>query len=67
MKREFYSDSITNFRKSTSEEILGRLARSNDFPLEQTQRDAWLARGLPYETSGASFFTDTILVFSLLK
>ena len=42
MKREYYSDSITNFRNTTPDEILGRLARSNDFPLEQTQRDAWL-------------------------
>jgi hypothetical protein len=42
MKREYYSDSIDDFRKTTSDEILGKLARSNDFPLEQTQRDAWL-------------------------
>ncbi len=42
MKREYYSDSITNFLNTTPDEILGRLARSNDFPLEQTQRDAWL-------------------------
>ena len=42
MKREYYSDSITNFQKLTPDEILGILARNNDFPLEQTQRDAWL-------------------------
>lgn len=42
MKREYYSDSITNFRNTTPDEILGRLARSNDFPIEQTQRDAWI-------------------------
>jgi hypothetical protein len=42
MKREYYSDSITNFLKSAPDETLGKLARSNDFSLEQTQRDAWL-------------------------
>ncbi|MBN2116863.1 MAG: DUF2075 domain-containing protein [Anaerolineales bacterium] len=42
MRREYYSDTITNFLKTTSDEILGKLARSSDFALEQTQRDAWL-------------------------
>src|SRR5688572_15607078 len=42
MKREYYSDSIANFRNTAPDEILGKLARSNDFALEQTQRDAWL-------------------------
>jgi hypothetical protein len=42
MKREYYSDSIVNFKKTTPGEILGILARNNDFSLEQTQRDAWL-------------------------
>jgi hypothetical protein len=42
MKREYYSDSIANFQKTTPDEILGILARNNDFSLEQTQRDAWL-------------------------
>lgn len=43
MKREYYSDSIAGFLKSSPEEILGQLARNNDFSLEQTQRNAWLA------------------------
>ncbi len=42
MRREYYSDTITNFLKTTPNEILGKLAQSNDFALEQTQRDAWL-------------------------
>lgn len=42
MKREYYSDSIHNFGNTTSDEILARLVRSNDFPLEQFQRDSWL-------------------------
>ena len=43
MKREFYSESILNFLRSSSEEILGILALNNDFALIQTQRDAWIA------------------------
>lgn len=43
MKREFYSDSISNFLNTSPNQILGVLARNNDFSLEQTQRDAWLA------------------------
>jgi len=42
MRREYYSDTITQFLNTSPNEILGILARSNDFPLEQTQRDTWL-------------------------
>ncbi|HLY61503.1 MAG TPA: DUF2075 domain-containing protein [Terriglobia bacterium] len=42
MKREYYSDSIAAFLNANSTEILGQLATSNDFALEQSQRDAWL-------------------------
>ncbi len=42
MKREYYSDTIANFKNSNSSEILGKLVQTNDFALEQTQRDAWL-------------------------
>ncbi len=42
MNRSYYSNSIKDFCKSTSEEIIGRLAMDNEFPLEQSQRDAWL-------------------------
>ena len=41
MTRAYYSDSIANFCKSTSEEIIGKLAINNEFSLEQSQRDAW--------------------------
>jgi DUF2075 family protein len=43
MKREYYSDSISNFLRSSVEEILGTLAGNNDFALIQTQRDSWVA------------------------
>jgi hypothetical protein len=42
MKRAYYSDTIENFLCTSPDEVLGKLARSNDFSLEQTQRDAWL-------------------------
>ncbi|MFA5168120.1 MAG: DUF2075 domain-containing protein [Candidatus Omnitrophota bacterium] len=42
MKREFYSDSIVNFLKFSTEQIIGKLALGNNFPLEQNQRNAWV-------------------------
>jgi Uncharacterized conserved protein (DUF2075) len=42
MKRDYYSDSITNFVRTSPDEILGRLVRGSGFAIEQTQRDAWL-------------------------
>ena len=42
MKRDYYSDSIANFRNTSANEILGQLVRSSGFSIEQTQRDAWL-------------------------
>jgi hypothetical protein len=42
MRREYYSDTIANFLETSSNEILGKLAQSSEFALEQTQRDAWL-------------------------
>jgi hypothetical protein len=42
MNRAFYSDLIETFLKTKADEILGLLARNNDFGLEPTQRNAWL-------------------------
>jgi hypothetical protein len=42
MRRQYYSDTISDFLKRNSEEVLGKLAQANNFTLEQTQRDAWL-------------------------
>jgi len=41
MKREYYSETITNFLKATPKEVLGELSQSNPFTLEAMQRDAW--------------------------
>jgi hypothetical protein len=42
IKRAYYSDSITNFFKTSNEEILGKLVLHSNFSLEQTQRSAWI-------------------------
>ncbi len=42
MKREYYSDSIASFIKTSSDEIIGKLVSASDFSVEQSQRDAWL-------------------------
>jgi DUF2075 family protein len=42
MKRWYYSDSIDAFLNSTPEEILGQLTMNSDFPVEHSQRRAWL-------------------------
>ncbi|HYH15737.1 MAG TPA: hypothetical protein VD794_10980, partial [Flavisolibacter sp.] len=42
MQRSFYSNTIASFLTSSEEEILGVLAKNNDFALEQSQRGAWL-------------------------
>jgi len=42
MLRYFYSNSIQDFLSDSSNTILGKLARNNDFSLESTQKAAWL-------------------------
>lgn len=42
MKRSYYSDTITAFLNTDTDQILGKLVRSSDFDLEKNQRDAWL-------------------------
>src|SRR4030095_729041 len=42
MQRSYYSASIPNFLATSTNEILGTLARNSGFTIEQTQRDAWL-------------------------
>lgn len=43
IRREYYSNSITNFLKSSTEEILGKLALNSNFSIEHTQRGAWVS------------------------
>jgi hypothetical protein len=44
MQRYYYSALIQDFIIRNEEDILGRLAASNQFELKPTQRDAWLAQ-----------------------
>lgn len=42
MSRAYYSDSISNFLKKSSDEILGQLTRISQFSDLQSQKQAWL-------------------------
>jgi hypothetical protein len=42
MTRSYYSNSISNFLQADTEQVLGSLAKSNEFSLEATQKDAWI-------------------------
>lgn len=44
MKRAYYSASIHDFLRSSTEEIVGKLSLNNDYALIQTQRDAWVSQ-----------------------
>ncbi len=44
MKRAYYSATIHDFLRSSTEEIVGKLSLNNDYALIQTQRDAWVAQ-----------------------
>lgn len=43
MNRAYYSATIKDFLDTSPEEIFQKIALKNEFPLEQTQKDAWLA------------------------
>ena len=43
-KRAWYSTAITDFLKTESDTIVGRLATNSEFALLPTQKDAWLAQ-----------------------
>ena len=43
MNRYFYTNTITNFLTSSSQEVLGALAQNSGFSDEQTQKTAWIA------------------------
>jgi len=44
MTRAYYSASISNFLRASTEGIMGALSLRNDYALIQTQRDAWAAQ-----------------------
>lgn len=65
MQRAYYSDTISNFRMASTEEILGALSINNEHALIETQRGAWIGQIsilrdslAPYE--GAIYFEYSI-------
>ncbi len=40
--RYYYADSISNFEKTSNNEIIGALTSNSDFSIEQPQRDSWI-------------------------
>jgi len=65
MKRDYYSDTIHGFLKTSLDEILAKLVQGNDFALEQTQRDAWLEeirilKGVLQHYQGSIYFEYSI-------
>lgn len=42
MKRAYYSNNTINFLKDSRDEILGCIARNNEFELNESQKRAWL-------------------------
>lgn len=41
MKRHYYSASVSKFRHTSTNEILGELVSNSEFPVEVTERNAW--------------------------
>jgi len=41
MNPYFYSDTISNFLTTSTNEIFGSISLNSDFPDEPTQKDAW--------------------------
>lgn len=44
IRRWMYADNFAEFRQKPDTEILGEIARSTEFSVETTQRDAWLGQ-----------------------
>lgn len=67
MKRFFYSDAISAFLDKDASLVVGALAIANTYPLETTQRDAWIEQIRilktvlePYRDQGRLFFEYSI-------
>jgi hypothetical protein len=64
-KREYYSDSIEGFLKSSSDEVLGKVVSRSEFDVGQSQRDAWveqisILRAVLPERKGSLYFEYSI-------
>lgn len=63
MQRYYYSDTIDGFVNTEELTVIGTLAAKNEFPLEATQRDAWIEQIrllksalAPYRLEGTVYF-----------
>lgn len=61
MTRSYYSDTIENFGSTSANEILGMLTLNSEYPVELTQRQAWiqqieLLKPVVKDYPGAIFF-----------
>lgn len=65
MPSAYYSNSIDEFCKSSSEKIIGFLTTNNDFPLLPAQRDAWLEEIRILQTTLPSFSGSIFLEYSI--
>ena len=65
MQRAYLSSTISNFLDMSPNEILGLLTQTSNFPVEQTQRDAWLEeirilQGMLHQYKGSIYFEYSI-------
>ncbi len=65
VRREYYSDTISEFLRSSKEEIVGKLALGSDFPDTLEQRAAWveeirILQGVLHPYSGGIHFEYSI-------
>ena len=44
MERYYFADTIPNLLAQTPQQVLGELAQNSEFPVDTTQRDAWLGQ-----------------------
>ena len=42
MQRAYFSAVLSEFLKAQDEEVLGQMAQRTEFPIDLTQRDAWV-------------------------
>ena len=55
MKRYYFKSSISQFIITNPDEIIGKIAKGNEFPLEPTQKNAWIEEISILKTSLENF------------
>ena len=65
MKRHYYSNTLSSFCLSSSQEILGEIVENSEFSLEITQKDSWIQqikilKSILNDYDGAIFFEYSI-------